>query len=269
MSSLAAATTYEVIEEHPAGFEAYGAGADFWRYKGPEAILSGPAETGKTRTALEKLDALMWKYPGAQGAIVRKTRQSMTGSVLQTYERKVLLGGPDNSPVRKHGGSHVEWYDYPNGSQVHVGGMDNPGKVLSSERDVIYVNQAEELALDDWETLTTRATGRAGNMPYSLILGDCNPSVPTHWILERARAGRLHMFESRHEDNPTLFDPVTGAQTPQGHRTLEVLDSLTGARKQRLRYGLWVGVEGQVYEEWNPGLHVIGEDKLREWGIIL
>lgn len=248
---------FAILEDPPAdvvAFSPYGGGRILWQCRSPEVILSGPSETGKTRTALEKLDALCWKYPGAQCAIIRKTRVSMTGSVLQTFEKKVL---PPGSPVVKYGGEKVEWYDYPNGSRTYVGGMDHPDKVLSSERDFIYVNQAEELLLDDWETLTTRATGRAGNAPYAQVLGDCNPGGANHWILARAAAGDLVLLESRHEDNPTLFDPATGAITEQGTRTLATLDRLTGVRYERLRKGRWTSAEGAVYEDFDRAVHLV------------
>jgi PBSX family phage terminase large subunit len=221
-----------------------------WGSEDGEVILSGPAETGKTWTCLHKLHRDMLQYPGAQAAIVRKTYQSMHGSVLQTYRR--ILG--KDTPIHAFGGEKPEWFDYPNGSRVFVGGMDNPQKVLSSERDRIYVNQAEELELDDWETLTTRATGRGdGRMPYAQIYGDCNPGPATHWILGREP---LRLFHSRHEDNPTLFDDE-GRITEQGKRTMQVLDALTGTRLQRLRHGKWVGAEGVVYEEWDRSIHLM------------
>lgn len=216
--------------------------------------MSGPAETGKTIACLHLLDSLAWTYPGMQGAIIRKTYRSMPGSVLQTYEKKVLTSGDG---VTKRGGEKPEWFDYPNGSRLWVGGMDNPAKVLSSERDVIYVNQAEELTLDEWETLTTRATGRAGNMPYSQVVGDCNPGSFSHWIKGLANDGTLELLESRHEDNPTLFDPVTKQITPQGERSLEALDKLTGVRYLRLRKGLWAAAEGSVYDTFDRAVHIV------------
>lgn len=221
-----------------------------WDSTDQEVILSGPAETGKTYAALHKLHRDMLKYPGAQAAIVRKTYQSMHGSVLQTYRRILAAEG---TPVHSFGGEKPEWFDYPNGSRVFVGGMDNPQKVLSSERDIIYVNQAEELDLADWETLTTRTTGRGSVMPYTQIYGDCNPSYSKHWILEREP---LRLLYSQHEDNPTLFDD-NGNITEQGIRTLTVLDGLTGTRKERLRYGKWVSAEGAVYTDWDAAIHLI------------
>jgi phage terminase large subunit len=91
-------------------------------------------------------------------------------------------------------------------------------------------------------------------MPYSQTIGDANPSYPTHWMYNR---DSLRMFYSRHEENPMLYDPATGAITAQGTRTMAVLDALTGVRKQRLRYGLAAQAEGAVYEEWDQSVHLI------------
>lgn len=260
-----------IIVESPKGsthgFQPYGGGLALWKNKDPEVIISGPAETGKTRTALEKLDALMWKYPGAQAIIVRKTYKSLKTSVLLTFERKVLgawdakTGRFDQrkTPVIKLGGEHVEGYLYPNGSHIYLGGMDVPDKVLSSEWDVVYVNQAEELTLNDWEIITTRTTGRAGNMPYAQVMADCNPGAPMHWIRARADKGRLRFIESRHEDNPTLYDPITHEITEQGKRSLSVLDNLTGVRYLRLRLGKWAAAEGVIYEDFDREIHIINQ----------
>jgi len=126
--------------------------------------------------------------------------------------------------------------------------------VLSSEHDVIYVNQAEELMLEDWETLTTRTTGRAGNMPYSQTIGDCNPAWPSHWIYHR---DSLRLFYSRHQENPVLFDQTTGEITAQGQRTMAVLNALTGVRRQRLLEGKPAQAEGVIYEEWDEARHLV------------
>lgn len=268
MSSLAASPHYSIVElspEQKGGFQPYGAAVHLWKCKDPEVIISGPAETGKTRTCLEKLDALLWKYPGSRAIIIRKTHKSLKTSVLLTYERKVL-GAYDRetgrfdqrkTPVVKLGGEHTEGYHYPNGSHIYLGGMDVPDKVLSSEWDVVYINQAEELTLNDWEIITTRTTGRAGNMPYAQIIADCNPGAPTHWIRSRTSAGKLTLLESRHEDNPVLFDPTTHQITEQGKRSLATLDGLTGVRYRRLRLGQWAAAEGAVYEDFDRAVHII------------
>jgi phage terminase large subunit len=246
-------TTYAIVEATPdsaVGFSPRGAAARLWRCKDHEVFLSGPAETGKTFACCQKLDALLWNYPRSQAVVIRKTLATVFTTVLQTY-RAVI--GP-NSPIVPYGGAKPEWFDYPNGSRLFVAGMDNAGKALSSERDFIYINQAEELTLGDYETLTTRCTGRAGNAPYPQIMGDCNPGAPQHWIKHRPS---LTLIESKHEDNPVLFDE-SGAITVQGKFSLAVLDALTGVRKARLRHGLWVAAEGTVYaDEWSEERNLV------------
>lgn len=213
-----------------------------------ELMISGPAETGKTMAACWMIDRFARAFPGAQITIGRKLRSTMDGTVLNTWRRVIAIRGG----VQVYGGEKPEWYDYHNGSRVWVAGLDNPGKALSSERDLIYINQAEDLRLDDWQTLTTRTTGRGSVAPWTLLLGDCNPGAPSHWIMQRATLRRL---ESRHEDNPSLYTEA-GVLTPQGVRTMAVLDALVGVLYERLRLGRWVVAEGAVYA-FDRALHLI------------
>jgi len=240
------------------GYTPYGGALRLWQYRGHEVILEGPYDTGKTLAALNKLNVFLAKYPGSQGLMVRQTYKSLLASAVVTFERKVLPIPPDSPrcPLVKYGKSRPEWYDYPNGSRLYLGGMDNPDKFLSSEFDIIYINQAEELKLDSFEKLTGRATGRAGNAPYPQVLGDANPDAPTHWIMNR---GSLKTIKSRHEDNPTIFNQ-DGTLTEQGKLRMRVLDNLSGVRYKRGRLGLWVAAEGQVYEEYDPDLHLLSPD---------
>lgn len=214
-----------------------------------EWVLAGPAETSKTWACMWRLDQLLRSTPGARAAVVRKVRGDMGGTVLQTFERLSRVGGG----VEAYGGRHPEFYQYANGSVLYVGGMDRPGKVLSGERDWICVNQLEQLLLQDFETLTTRCTGRGAKTPSPMIFGDCNPEGPNHWILKRPE---LKVLQSRHEDNPSLYDD-DGHLTEQGVRTMRILDSLTGVRKERLRYGRWVAAEGVVYDGFSRSIHLI------------
>ncbi len=244
----------------------YGGAYDFWKCKDHEVILSGPYETGKTFAALTKLHALLVKYPNSRAFMTRKTYKSLLSTALVTYENKILPIHPDkpNSPIRKFGKSRPEFYEYPNGSHLLIVGLDNPDKLLSGEFDFGYINQAEGILLDDWEKLVGRCTGRAGNAPYTQVIGDCNPGPPQHWILHRAS---LMMFEQLHKHNPILFDEQSQAWTTQGNKTISILSSLTGIRKARGYEGRWVAAEGVVYD-FNSETHTISRDdcpKIVKW----
>ena len=199
--------------------------------------------------------------------MLRQRYNDLLGSAMQTYTDKVLgwadfPRGASPEGVTVYGGNQAQWFDYPNGARLWLAGMDNPGDALSSERDYIYANQAEELAHRAWQTLLTRATGRAGHTPYPRVLGDANPGPPSHWILAREAAGHLVKLDSAHRDNPALYDD-DGRLTAQGERTMKVLDSLEGVERDRLRDGQWVSAEGTVYQlqsaHLGDGLYVAGQ----------
>ncbi len=225
--------------------------------------MEGPAGTGKTRAILEKILALAVKYPNSRHLIFRKTRASMTQSVLVTFEQKVLpLNSPiKNGPTRAHRNS----YDFPNGSTIVVSGLDNPGRTFSTEYDTICGFEAFEITEGEWEDLF-RAR-RNGKMPYQQSIADVNPWGPGHWLNQRANAKKMTRLLSRHEDNPLYWDREKNDWTQAGRDyVLGTLERLSGHRKQRLRYGKWVSADGQVYEDYNPSIHLIDQRPIpRDW----
>jgi PBSX family phage terminase large subunit len=234
--------------------------------RSPEVVLEGPAGTGKSRGLLEKAHLCAEKYAGCRILLVRKTRESMTESVLVTFEEKVLPEGHPAGfgPLRRN----RQAYDYPNGSTIVVAGLiasgkDQRAKVMSTEYDMILVFEATELSEHEYEQLTSRL--RNGVMPYQQILADCNPDAPTHWLHQRCDAGAAAVHFSRHEDNPVLHDGTDW--TAAGRAYLGVLDRLTGARRERLRFGRRAAAEGLVYDGFDHRVHLLPADFpiLPEW----
>jgi phage terminase large subunit len=214
----------------------------------PEVLLCGPAGTGKSRGCLEYLHHLCTKFAGIRAAIVRKTRKAITQSALVTWEKEVL------HPLdRVRFRTAEQEYRYPEGSVVVVSGLDRPEKIMSSQYDVIYVQEATELTEDDWESLTTRL--RNNVLPWQQLIADCNPAAPVHWLKQRCDQGRTRLLESRHADNPTVTADY-----------LAKLDALTGVRLLRLRQGLWAAAEGLIYDGWDSAVHLVdGFPIPRDW----
>lgn len=220
-----------------------------------EIVLSGPAGTGKSRACMEKLHLMMLANPGARGLIVRKTHASLTTTGLVTWRRDVVAEMIATGDVRFYGGSAEQsaQYRYANGSTVVVGGMDRATRIMSSEYDVIYVQEATELTENDWESLTTRL--RNWRISFQQIIGDCNPDRPDHWLKVRS-SRNLKMYTSLHRDNPRLYDEA-GQTTTQGAAYMDKLNQLTGVRADRLLRGVWASAEGIVYDEFRPDVHLV------------
>lgn len=233
------------------GLVFYGSNAELQNATDSEVLMSGAAGTGKSLAALTKLHRLASQYRGARILILRKTRVSLTTTGLVTFEQHVLgeshplvIGGASRENRRS--------YQYPNGSEIYVGGMDKPTRILSSEWDVIFVQEAIELEESELETLKTRL--RNNVIPFQQLIGDTNPGPPLHWLKQRCDGDkpRMRMIYCQHEDNPALYDHNTQTWTERGLKYLKVLDGLSGVLKERLRFGKWVQAEGIVFDNFDP-----------------
>lgn len=237
----------------PAAVRFYGAAHQLLHSHDPEILIAGPAGTGKSLSVLMKAHVICETKPGVRALMVRKTRASLSESALATFERDVL---PESHPARRGSQrSHRHSYNYPNGSQIILGGMDRASRIMSTEFDLIFVQEATELDENDWESLSSRL--RNNKLKFQQLIGDCNPSFPTHWLRQRCLAGRTVLLESKFEDNPLLFDAGANDWTEFGRTYIDRLDRLTGVRKERLRYGRWAAAEGLIYTDWSERLHLI------------
>lgn len=229
----------------------------------PEILVEGPAGTGKTRTILELFNNLCHTFDGTKALVLRKHKVQLATTCIATYREKVLtpednvtfFGGNDERPPA---------YEYANGSAIVLGGMDDPGKTLSSEYDIIFVNEATELTLEDWETL--KRPLRHGVLRYQRLIGDCNPSHDKHWLLARCASGLTRRIKTTLKDNPEYYDE-DGNETQAGAAYIHnQLEGMTGTRRQRLLLGEWVGMENAIYESLDRDKHVKEIPEGMTWG---
>ena len=233
-----------------------GSARELFADRGPEVLLSGPAGTGKSRACLEKMHAMCLKNPGMRGLICRKTAVSLGSTALVTFREHVAVEALASGEVKWYGGSQQEAasYRYGNGSVIVVGGLDKASRIMSSEYDIVYVQEAIELDEADWEAITTRL--RNGKVSFQQLMADTNPAEPTHWLKQRCDRGATQLIYCTHEDNPRLYDAHSDAWTPEGADYISKLDALTGVRYERLRGGLWAAAEGLIYDTFDPAIHL-------------
>jgi len=221
-----------------------------------EILVSGPAGTGKSRACLEKIYLVCLMTPNVRALILRKTLRSLGSTALVTWRNWVVKEALLTGDVVYYGGSSEQppQYRFKNGSSVTIGGLDQPTRIMSSDYDIIYIQEATEITLDDHEMCTTRL--RNWTLPFQQLIMDCNPAGDKHWLKRRADDRATSLIESRHEDNPRLFN-VDGTKTREGEKYIAILDKLTGVRYLRLRLGKWVSAEGIIYEEFDRATHVL------------
>jgi phage terminase large subunit len=250
-------------------YEARGGAARLFDTRAREVLIEGPARTGKSRGMLEKAYAVACRYPKARVLLVRKTRASMSESVLQTLEDHVFP--PNASWIGTAKRTHRDLYRLPNGSMIVPGGMDHTDKIMSTEWDRVFAFEWTEASETDHEKLLTRLSGNS--TPFRQMAADCNPQAPSHWLNQRflKSSDNRERILSRLEDNPIMHDG--GGWTPLGVEYRQTLDALTGVRRARLKDGRWAQADGVVFPEFDASVNVIdrmpeGWEKWRKYRAI-
>lgn len=209
-----------------------------WRDMSPVILLHGGAGGGKSFVCAHKMHALMLKYPGSTGLILRKTRESMTNSTLLLLEREV---------IRNHFMvSHKEQkhrFEYRNGSILAYGGMKDEAQReqirsvgQKGALDFCWMEEANKFDEEDFNEVLARMRGSSA--PWRQVMLSTNPDAYLHWINQRLIiGGEASCHTSYAKDNEYLDEQY-----------LDTLQSLTGVQRDRLDRGMWVQSEGVVYD---------------------
>lgn len=162
-------------------------------------VHQGGTRSGKTYSILTALVELCHQNEnaGAVITIARKTFPAIRASVMRDFFTILEAEGIYN--VANHNKSEATYVLF--GNLVEFISIDQPQKVRGRKRDILFVNEANELNLEDWRQLVLRTTGR--------ILIDYNPSDEFHWIYDEVIPREdADFFQTTYLDNPHLPDAV-------------------------------------------------------------
>ena len=188
--------------------------------------------SGKTWNTCIFLIAYALQHPNTTISIVRKTNPALTGSVLRDFINIVQqLNVYDKADFNKT--SQV--YTFKNGSWVEFFSTDNEQKLRGRKRQILYVNEGNELLEIEWKQLKMRTT------KFAII--DYNPSyTDEHWLNGLNRDERTYHFITTYKDNPFLEQVV-----------IDEIESYKDTNPSLWRiYGLGLQaiVEGVIFDNW-------------------
>jgi len=158
-------------------------------------ILQGGTRSGKSYSALQWLLVRALSEPGATVSVVRKSLPSMRVSIMRDWKDLLKdLGIWDEN--RWSATEHI--YTFDNGSIVEFMSIDSAEKRKGSQRDYLFIDEANELSREDYFQLFIR-TRKKTIIAY-------NPSFGTnHYIFTEIQLhpeADLHISTWR--DNPFL-----------------------------------------------------------------
>lgn len=191
--------------------------------------LQGGARSGKTYSVLIWLITRCLQHPGTRVSVVRATLPSLRRSVFVDFVD--ILRAMDLYRDAHLNKSELT-YGLPNGSRFEFFSTDSEQKLRGAKRDILFVNEANDLTPLEWQQLKMRTT-RLSILDYNPSFGD------DHWITRENEDPRTHHFITTYRDNPFLEPNV-----------IEEIESLRGKNAslwQIYGEGLQAQVEGLIF----------------------
>ena len=157
-------------------------------------IEQGGTRSGKT------YNILMWiifaytrKETGHTITICRKTYPALRSSSMRDFFE--ILRTYDLYDEVYHNKSNSEYV--LNGNLIEFISLDQPQKLRGRKRDLLYINEANEMYFEDWQQLIFRTTGR--------VILDYNPSDEFHFIYDKIKPrDDVEFHITTYLDNPFL-----------------------------------------------------------------
>jgi len=129
--------------------------------------------------------------------ICRKTFPSLRASVMRDF--LTILKQYKIYSEELHNKSNSEYRLFNN--LVEFISLDQPQKVRGRKRDILFINEANELYFEDWQQLIFRTNGR--------IIIDYNPSDEYHWIYDKViTRDDSDFYITTYMDNPFLEETI-------------------------------------------------------------
>ena len=190
----------------------------------------GSSRSGKTYNTMLFLIGYCLNNPSTHVSIVRSYMPTIRRSVLKDFEE--IMNKMGIWYDRYMNKSEVVYTMGDNKSEIEFFGADNEQKLRGSKRDILFVNEANEVSFMAWQQLKMRTT------KFTIL--DYNPSFSEeHWINSVNIDPRTYHFITTYKDNSYLEKEV-----------VEELESLQWKNPSLWRiYGLGLRaiVEGLVF----------------------
>jgi PBSX family phage terminase large subunit len=223
--------------------------AEFIQCDQPVVSFFGGIGNGKTYAGILKglLRVLNKDQAPQLGMIARQTYPELRDSTQRTFfelAHKIGLMPGIHYDYKKQENRVI----FKNGHEIIFRSLDDPAKLLSINLGWFYIDQMEEVSEEVFLTLLGRL--RAVDTPQ--CWGTGNP-LGHNWVWHRF----IH--------NPVKGNIMFSARTDENKKNLPdgYIDSLLNNYNEiwvnRYVYGSWDAFEGQIYPDFEPSVHVVGD----------
>ncbi len=209
----------------------------------------GGARSSKTYNTVLFLIIYLVQHPKTRLSIVRATLPALKGSVYRDFEENMNRCQLWNAK-QMNKSDFVYYFD--NGSEVEFFSVDNEQKLRGRKRDILFVNEANEITFTEWKQLKMRTT------KFAIV--DYNPSFEDeHWLNALNKEKSTFHFITTYKDNPFLEQTI-----------IDEIESYRNTNPSLWRVygtGLQAIIEGAIYPEFEIVEALPDTDKRRWLGM--
>ena len=166
----------------------------------------GSSRSSKTYNIVIFLVVYLLSHKNTVLTVARATLPALKGSVyrdfLEIFQKLEITSDLriNKSDLSVH---------FPNGSFIEFISTDSEQKLRGRKRNILYVNEANELKFIEWQQLKMRTT------KFAIV--DYNPSFTEgHWICDLNKEDKTYHFITTYKDNPfleqTIIDEIESLQ---------------------------------------------------------
>ena len=162
--------------------------------------------------------------------ICRKTFPSLRATVLRDFLH--ILRHHEMYREEYHNKSNSEYNLF--GNLIEFTSLDQSQKIRGRKRDLLFINEANELFWEDWQQLIFRTQER--------IIIDFNPSDEYHWIYDKVITREdCEFHKTTYLDNPFLEDSIISEierlrETDEQYWQIYGLGERSSSRRTIFRY---------------------------------
>ena len=125
--------------------------------------------------------------------VCRKSFPSLRATVMRDFMS--ILENYNIYDEKYHNKSNSEYHLF--GNLIEFISLDQPQKIRGRKRDLLFINEGNELYFEDWQQLVFRTQDR--------IVVDFNPSDEYHWLYDKViPRDDCDFFKTTYLDNPFI-----------------------------------------------------------------
>lgn len=194
-------------------------------------LLQGGTRSGKTFSIIDWLIWFCWEYTGVEIDVVRATFRSLKGTFLKDFKERLI----EFEMFNYQDYNRTDHIYTLNGNLINFFGADSPDKLHGKKRDILILNEGNQLTEETVDQLFPRTT-------YRIII-DYNPALELdHWL--DPYIDKYRPLITTYKDNPFLTrDQILDIESRKNNKYWWSVYG-TGERAKPV---------GAIFEHWSVG----------------